>query len=157
MNLTARKKEEINMIIRFIITAVCGAIMITFANFTVLVGLVEAITFFVLMLIIGILIGMYSIEIQYAIISGMLSIFLGFIIFYVLITIPIVIFATWELYEILVLFGILTIIRVIMLELIGIMLGTVIGRIIGPRWYEGRIAEHKLKIGINGETTSDTE
>jgi hypothetical protein len=157
MDLTARRKEEINTIIRFIVTAICGGIMITFANFTILLGFVDALVFLILMLIIGILIGLYSLEIHYAIISGMLSIFLGFIIFYALITIPIVVFATWELFEILILFGILVIIRGIMLELIGIMVGAVIGRIIGPRWYESRIAEHKLRIGIREEPVAETE
>jgi len=157
MNLSARKKEEINTVIRFIIIALCGGLMITFANFTVLVGLADAIVFFILMIGIGILIGLYSSEIHYAVLGGLASIFLVFLIFYIAITIPIVVFATWELYEILVLFGILVVVRVIMLELIGIMFGSVIGRVIGPNWYVGRIAGHKLRIGINEESASETE
>ncbi|MFW9986232.1 MAG: hypothetical protein ACFFDJ_06695 [Candidatus Odinarchaeota archaeon] len=157
MNLTARKKEEINTIIRFIIIALCGGVMITFGNFTILIALLDGLVFFLLMLAVGILIGLYSSDLHYAIIGGLASIFLGFFIFILAIMIPIIVFATWQLYEILVLFGILVIIRVIMLELIGIMLGTVIGRIIGPNWYVSRIAEHKLRIGIDEESASETE
>ena len=89
MDLSARKKEEINKAVRFIIIALCGGLMITFANFTVLVGLTDAIVFFILMIGIGILIGLYSTEIQYSVLSGLASIFLGFLIFYIAITIPI--------------------------------------------------------------------
>ncbi len=129
--------------------------MITFANFTVLVGLADGLLFLAIMILIGILVGMYSVEIQYAVLSGLFSIFFGFIIFYGAIVIPIIVFATWELFDILVMFGVFVIVRIIMLQLIGIMVGTVIGRWIGPAWYEPTLGKHRLKIGVDGTPEPD--
>lgn len=151
MVITAKQKEQINMSVRFLIAALGGGLMITFANFTMLVGLSDAWMFLVMMILIGMLVGMYSTEIQYGIIAGMFSILLGFLIFYGVIVIPVVVFATWELYDILLLFGVFVIVRVVMLQLVGIMLGAVLGRLIGPAWYEPTVPKHKLRIGINGE------
>lgn len=148
MHLNAKQKERISESVRFIISAVFGSIMISFANFTLLTGYTDGTIYVILMLFFGVLIGMYSSEIHYAILSGMLSIFLGFIIYYVFLTMPVVIFASWTLYDILILFGISNVVRVVMLQLVGILMGTVIGRIIGPGWYEPTTPKHKLKIGV---------
>ncbi len=157
MELTLKQKEQINIYIRFSVSAICGGIMITFANFTILVGLTGGAVFTVVMLIIGILVGMYSVEIHYAILAGLLSIFVGFLIFYGVIVIPFFVFGSWELFEILVTFGLFLIVRVIMLQLMGIMVGVVIGRWIGPAWYEVTTPKHKLRIGVNGELESESE
>ncbi|MFX1565389.1 MAG: hypothetical protein ACFFCH_05310 [Promethearchaeota archaeon] len=157
MRISVKQKERINSIIRFFVSAICGGVMITFANFTILVGLTDGAVFTIMMVIIGILVGMFSQEIHYAILAGLLSIFVAFLIFYGVIILPIFIFATWELFEILVLFGIFHIVRVIMLQLVGIMLGVVVGRWIGPAWEDIRTPKHTLRIGINGEITSDSE
>jgi hypothetical protein len=147
MVMTAKRKEEFSIAIRFLVTIFAGAIMITFANFTVLTGLLLADSFVILMLLIGILIGLYSTEIHYAVIGGMFSIFLGFVIFWLVITIPVVAFATWELYDVLVMSGLMLVVRVIMLQLLGLMAGTVIGRWIGPVWYQAEVT-HKLKVPL---------
>lgn len=157
MEMNAKQKEKISGYIRFFISAICGGIMITFANFTILVGLTDGAIFVVMMVIIGVLVGMYSIEIHYAIMAGLLSIFIGFIIFYGVIIIPFYIFGAWELFELLVMFGLFLIIRVIMLQLVGIMLGVVVGRWIGPAWYEISTPKHKLRIGVNGEVDTEVE
>jgi hypothetical protein len=157
MEISAKQKEKINSIIRFFVSAICGGVMITFANFTILVGLTDGAVFVVLMVIIGILVGMYSLEIHYAILAGLMSIFVGFLIFYGVIVLPVIIFASWELFEILVLFGIFHIVRVIMLQLVGIMLGVVVGRWIGPAWQEIKTPKHKLRIGVNGEIASESD
>jgi hypothetical protein len=154
MNLTARQKEEFSTAIRFIVTIIAGGLMITFANFTVLTGILLADSFVVLMLLIGILVGLYSTEIHYAIIGGLLSIFVGFLIFWLVITIPVVVFATWELYDVLVMSGLMLIIRVIMLQLLGLMAGAVIGRWIGPAWYQPDV-KHKLKVPLPSQMNKD--
>ncbi len=157
MEMNAKQKEKISEYIRFFVSTICGGIMITFANFTILVGLADGGMFVIMMAIIGILVGMYSIEIHYAIIAGLLSIFVGFIIFYGAIIIPFYIFGAWELFELLVMFGLFLIVRVIMLQLVGIMLGVVVGRWIGPAWYEVTTPKHKLRIGMNGELETEAE
>ena len=128
--------------------------MITFANFTVLTGIFLADSFVILMLLIGILVGLYSTEIHYAVIGGLLSIFLGFVIFWVVITIPVVLFATWELYDVLVMAGLMLVVRVIMLQLLGLMAGTVIGRWIGPTWNQSEV-KHELKVPLPSQTNKD--
>lgn len=157
MEISVKQKEKISSIIRFFVAAICGGVMITFANFTILVGLTDGAVFTILMVIIGILVGMFSEEIHYAILAGLMSIFVAFLIFYGVIILPIVLFATWELFEILVLFGIFHIVRVIMLQLVGIMLGVVVGRWIGPAWQDIKTPKHKLRIGVNGEITPESE
>ncbi|MFX1510306.1 MAG: hypothetical protein ACFFBR_08395 [Promethearchaeota archaeon] len=157
MEISAKQKEKIGSIIRFFVAAICGGVMITFANFTILVGLTDGAVFTILMIIIGILVGMFSEEIHYAILAGLMSIFVAFLIFYGVIVLPIILFATWELFEILVLFGIFHIVRVIMLQLVGIMLGVVVGRWIGPAWQDIKTPKHKLRIGVNGEITPESE
>jgi hypothetical protein len=147
MVMTGRQKEEVSTAIRFIVTIFSGAIMITFANFTVLTGILLADSFVILMLLVGILVGLYSTEIHYAIIGGLLSIFLGFVIFWLVITIPVVAFATWELYDVLVMSGLMLIIRVIMLQLLGLMAGAVIGRWLGPVWHQPE-TKHELKVPL---------
>ena len=154
MELTAKQKESFNIAVRFLVTIFAGAIMITFANFTVLTGLLFADSFVILMLLIGILIGLYSTEIHYAVIGGMMSIFLGFVIFWLVITIPVVVFATWELYDVLVMSGLMLVVRVIMLQLLGLMAGTVIGRWIGPVWYQAEI-KHQLKVPLPSQMKKD--
>lgn len=154
MEMTAKQKEDFSIAIRFVVTILAGAIMITFANFTVLTGLLLADSFVILMLFIGILVGLYSTEIHYAIIGGMLSIFLGFVIFWIVITIPVAAFATWELYDVLVMSGLMLIVRVIMLQLLGLMAGAVIGRWIGPAWYQSEV-KHQLKVPLPSQVKNE--
>ncbi len=155
LELSTKQREKLSQHLRLIISVISGGIMITFANFTILTGLTNGTSFLILMVLIGLLIGMYSLEIQFAILSGIFSIFVGFLIFYGVILIPIIVFATWELFDILVLFGVFVIVRIIMLELVGIMLGAMIGRWIGPAWEELSIPMHKLRIGVNGKTEEE--
>ena len=154
MVMTEKQKEEFSTAIRFIVTIFAGAIMITFANFTVLTGILLADSFVILMLIVGILVGLYSTEIHYAIIGGLMSIFLGFVIFWLVITIPVVVFATWELYDVLVMSGLMLIIRVIMLQLLGLMAGAVIGRWLGPAWYQPE-TKHELKVPLPSQAKNE--
>jgi len=157
MDISAKRKEKISIFIRFMISALCGGIMITFANFTILTGLTEGAMFTIIMVLIGILVGMFSSEIHYAILAGLLSIFVGFAIFYSVIVLPIFVFASWELFEILVMLGLFLIVRVIMLQLMGIMLGVVVGRWIGPAWYDIKTPKHRLRIGMQGELEAESE
>jgi len=154
MEMTAKRKEEFNTVIRFIVTIFAGAIMITFSNFTVLTGLLLADSFVIMMLLIGILVGLYSTEIHYAVIGGMLSIFLGFVIFWLVITIPVAVFATWELYDVLVMAGLMLVVRVIMLQLLGLMAGAVIGRWLGPTWDQPEV-KHKLKVPLPSQVNKE--
>ncbi|MFX0168711.1 MAG: hypothetical protein ACFE89_05045 [Candidatus Hodarchaeota archaeon] len=157
MNMSAKQKEKVQTVIRFVITVFSGAIMITFANFTVLTGILRADSFVIAMLLIGILVGLYSTEIHYAVLGGLMSIFLGFVIFWAVITIPVMIFATWELYDVLVIAGIMLIVRVVMLQLLGLMAGTVIGRWFGPAWYEPETPKHELKVPLPNQVKNAEE
>ncbi|MFW9831332.1 MAG: hypothetical protein ACFFD8_06115 [Candidatus Thorarchaeota archaeon] len=156
MDITPKQKEKVNLFLRFFISTVGGGLIATFSSFTLLVNLTNVATFVLLMFLIGILIGMYNTEIHYAIISGFLAIFVGLTILFGTIYFAVALFAAWSLLDILILIAVDILVRVFMLQLLGIMPGTVIGRLFGPEWFEP-ITKHKLKVGIDGNSVLEPE
>jgi hypothetical protein len=62
----------------------------------------------------------------------------------------------WSIMDILFLLTTDIVVRAFMLQLLGILPGVVIGRLLGPDWLEPEI-KHKLKVGIDGHRIPDTE
>ncbi|MFX1319664.1 MAG: hypothetical protein ACFE9D_09330 [Promethearchaeota archaeon] len=156
MNLSPRQKEQINLYFRFFASTVGGGLMITFAYFSLLTNFIIGAVFAVLMFIIGLLIGLYSTEIQYAIISGFFAIFIGLIIVFGTVYLAAVVMNTWSIMDILFLITIDIVVRAFMLQLLGILPGVVIGRLFGPEWLEPEI-KHRLKVGIDGKRISEPD
>jgi hypothetical protein len=155
MDISAKQKEKVNIAIRFLLTTVGGAVVITFIYLTLLTNLIVGVIFVLLMFIVGIIIGLYSIEIHYAVISGFLSIFTGLMILFGTVFIAVVVLGAWTILDIITLLTIDIVVRTFMLQLLGILPGVVVGRLIGPEWLEPKI-RHKLKVGLDSQRESDT-
>jgi hypothetical protein len=155
MNMSARQKEKVNLYFRFLATTIGAGLITAFNYLTLLTNITVGFMFVFLMFLVGVLIGLYSTEIQYAIISGFLSIFFGFMILFGIVYLSVAVLNAWAILDVITLLTIDIVVRAFMLQLLGILPGVVIGQIIGPDWLEPSI-KHKLKVGINGEKLSET-
>jgi len=156
MNLSPKQKEKINLYFRFFSNTVGGGLIIAFAYFTLLTNIIIGAVFAVIMFLVGLLIGLYSTEIQYSIISGFLAIFIGLFILFGIVFLAVVAINAWTILDILFLLTVDIVVRAFMLQLLGILPGVVIGRLFGPDWLEPEV-KHKLKVGIDGKRISETE
>ncbi len=156
MDITPKQKEKANIYARFFLTTIGAGLVISFIYLTLLTGITMPVIFVILMFLVGILIGLYSIEIQYAIISGFLSIFIGLIILFGTVYLAVVVIGAWVILDILFLLTIDIVVRAVMLHLLGILPGVVLGRLVGPDWFEPE-RKHKLKVGIDGTLIKKTD
>ncbi|MFX1575619.1 MAG: hypothetical protein ACFFCF_00445 [Promethearchaeota archaeon] len=154
MELTAPQKERLSLYIRTAISILGGGLLITAAVFAFLVNLIYVVIFGLLVVLIGIIIGMYSTEIHYAIMSGLLAVFMGFLFLFGILSLAIAIYAAWNLLDILIMIAIDISVRLFMVQLLAIMPGVVVGRLLGPEWFEP-IVKHKLKVGMDNNTLNE--
>ena len=133
-----------------------GGLLISSFVFTFLVNLTPVVVFTLMIFLIGILIGMYCTEIHYAIISGLLAVFAGFFFLFGIIALSITLYSAWSLLDIVIMIAVDISVRLFMLQLLAILPGVVVGRLIGPEWYEPTV-KHKLKIGTDNSRISESE
>ncbi len=146
MTMSDKRKEVLMSYLRMVLILFGGGVMLCFATFTTLTVLTDGFSVVFLILGVGILIGMMSSEIQWAMASAIGAFFLGMAFYVGSIMIPILLFGSAALGEVLVLFGLMTVLRIIHLQIFGLFIGTFIGRVIGPDWYTpGKIAQHQLR------------
>lgn len=156
MDISPKQKEKANLYLRIGLTIVGGGIIISFTFFTLLTNLIIGALFAVLMFFIGILIGLYSTEIHYAILSGFLAIFMGLIILFGTLFIGIALVGAWDILDILILLTIDIVVRAFALQLLGMLPGVVIGQLLSPDWLEPK-TKHKLKVGLDNKRISEEE
>ena len=156
MNLTPNQKERMALSIRFVVSIMGGGLLITCFVFAFLVNLHPVVVFTLMVFLIGILIGMYNTEIHYAIMSGLLAVFVGFIFLFGVIGLAIMLYGAWSLFDIVIMIAVDISVRLFMLQLLAVLPGVVVGRLIGPEWYEPTV-KHKLKIGTDNSVISESE
>jgi hypothetical protein len=156
MDLTPNQKEQLSLSVRIVLSIVGGGLLITCFIFTFLVNLLAVAVFTLVIFLIGILIGMYNTEIHYAIISGLLAVFAGFIFLFGIIALATTLYGAWSLLDIVIMIAVDISVRLFMLQLLAILPGVVVGRIIGPEWYEPTV-KHKLKIGTDNSVINESE
>ncbi len=123
-----------------------GGLMLCLTTYTTLVNLTDALWVILMVLGVGILIGMMSSEIQWALVLAIASFFMGIVFYIISIMIPVTLFGSAALGDVLILFGLFAVLRVIHLQIFGLFIGAFIGRVIGPDWYAvGVIAQHQLR------------
>ncbi len=146
MTLATKRKEVLFGRLRTLLALLGGALMLCFTTFTTLTVLADGLTVILLILGVGILIGMMSSEIQWAMVIAIAAFFLGICFYIIAIMIPVMLFGSLALGDVLVLFGLFAILRVIHLQIFGLFIGAFIGRVIGPDWYAvGIVAQHQLR------------
>lgn len=131
---TEREKERRKRLLRIAFSVLGGGLMICFSNFVVLIQLAEGIVLFLLVIVMGILIGLYNDEIQYAIMAGFFALVLGAIFYIGVIILPIQWLISIELGNVLILVGVFSLVRAVPIQIFAIIIGTFIGRLIGPTW-----------------------
>ncbi|MHA2406520.1 MAG: hypothetical protein ACXACH_07190 [Candidatus Hermodarchaeia archaeon] len=156
MDLTPNQKERLSLSVRIVLAIVGGGLLISCFIFTFLVNLLAVAVFTFMVFLIGILIGMYNTEIHYAIISGLLAVFAGFIFLFGIIALATTLYGAWSLLDIVIMIAVDISVRLFMLQLLAILPGVVVGRIIGPEWYEPTV-KHKLKIGTDNSVINESE
>jgi hypothetical protein len=149
MPMTLKRREKLVGLGRYALAILGGGAMLCYGSFLQLVGLIRGEVFLLLVILFGILIGMMASELPSAIVSGFLAFFVGTLMFFGFILLPVGGAVSWQLAEVLVYFAIDSVIRVIVLSFFAIVLiGPVVGRIIGPDWYQVRIQKHTLKVPL---------
>ncbi len=149
MSMTTRQREKLTRWGRYAFAILGGGMMLCFANFLQLVGLIGGELFLLLVLLCGILVGMMASELPGSIAAGFLTFFTGTLMFFGLIILPIGASVSWEFADILVRFAIDSVVRVVAFSFLAIVLvGPVIGRILGPEWYPVEIRKHELKVPL---------
>ncbi len=156
MDLTPNQKERLSLSVRIVLSIAGGGLLIACFIFTFLVNLLAVAVFTFMVFLIGILIGMYNTEIHYAIISGLLAVFAGFIFLFGIIALATTLYGAWSLLDIVIMIAVDISVRLFMLQLLAILPGVVVGRLIGPEWYEPTV-KHKLKIGTDNSVINESE
>ena len=149
MPMTLKQREKLIGWGRYALAILGGGAMLCFSNFLQLTGLIRGDGFLLLVVLFGILIGMMTSELPGAIASGFLAFFVGTLMFFGFILLPVGGAVSWQLAEVLVYFAIDSVIRLIPFSFLAIVLiGPVVGRIIGPDWYPVGIQKHELKVPL---------
>ena len=134
---------------RYALAILGGGAMLCFGNFLQLIGLIRGDGFLLLVVLFGILIGMMASELPGAIASGFLAFFVGTLMFFGFIFLPVGGAVSFQLAEVLVYFAINSVIGVTALAFLAMVLvGPVVGRIIGPDWYPVQLQKHELKVPL---------
>lgn len=146
MTIVSKSREVLVDRLRMVLALLGGGLMLCFTTFTTLVALTDALIVIILVLGIGILIGMMSSEIQWAMSLAIGAFFLGICFYIGSIMVPVMMFGSLALGDVLLMFGIFAILRVVHLQIFGLVIGAFLGRVIGPDWYStGLVAQHRLK------------
>lgn len=154
MPMTAKRREKLTGLGRYAFAIMGGGVMLCFCNFLQLVGLISGDIFLLLVYLFGLLVGMMTSELPGAIASGFLAFFVGTLMFFGFIVLPVGGAASAQLAEVLVYFAIDSVIRVMVLSFLAMVLvGPVLGRIIGPEWYPVEIHKHQLKVPLPEKQT----
>ncbi|MFX1562772.1 MAG: hypothetical protein ACFFDP_05650 [Promethearchaeota archaeon] len=133
--LTPRQKDRWRTGLQVLGSILGGGLMMCFLNFTVLIQLTGGITVFLLAILIGILVGMVSPEIHYAVLSGITTIFMGLIMFSAIVVGPLQMLVTPQLGNVFIVVALYSTIYTIHFQIFGILFGSFIGSVIGPEWY----------------------
>lgn len=133
--LTPRQKGKWRDSLRILSAVMGGGVIMAFVNFTLLVQLTEGIVVFLLAVLVGLIVGMISSEIHYAILSGLFAPFMGAIIFFGIIIGPLQMFVSVQLGNVFILLGFYSIVPEILFQIFGVLFGSFIGRVVGPEWY----------------------
>jgi hypothetical protein len=146
MTVASKSKEALMTRLRLLVALIGGGLMLCFTTFTTLTVLTDGLTVVVLILGVGLLIGMMSHEVQWAMVIAIAAFFLGIVFYIIAILIPVYLFGSLALGDVLVLFGLFAVLRVIHLQIFGLFIGAFLGRVIGPDWYSvGVVARHQLR------------
>jgi hypothetical protein len=147
--MTTKQTEKLAGLARYAFAIIGGGVMLCFGNFLQLVGFIGGDIFLLLVVVFGILIGMMANELPSAIASGFLAFFVGTLMFFGFILLPVGGAVSSQLADVLVYFAIDSAVRVMVLSfLAGVLVGPVLGRIIGPDWYPVQIGKHTLKVPL---------
>jgi len=147
--MTLKRREKLFGWGRYALAVLGGGAMLCFGHFLQLIGLIRGEGFLLLALLFGILIGMMAHELPAAIASGFLAFFVGTLMFFGFILLPVGGAVSWQLAEVLVYFAIDSVVRSILLGFFSIVLiGPVVGVIIGPNWNPVEIQKHELKVPL---------
>lgn len=133
--LTPRQKDTWRNVQRILIAILGGGVMICFTNFTLLVQLTEGMVIFLLAALSGLLVGLISTEIHYAVLSGLTAPFMGIIIYVGVIIGPLQLFVSPQLGNVFVVIALYSVIRTIHIQIFGVLFGSFIGRVVGPDWH----------------------
>lgn len=134
-SLTPRQKDKWRAGLQVLASILGGGLMMCFLNFTVLVQLTSGITVFLLAALIGILVGMVSPEIHYAVLSGILTSFMGLIMYSIVIIGPLQMLISPLSGNALVFVALYSAVWTIHFQIFGVLFGSFIGSVIGPEWY----------------------
>lgn len=146
MTLTIKRREVLMTRLRTLLALVGGGLMLCFTTFATLTARADGLIVILLITGIGILVGMMATEIQWAMVIAIAAFFLGIVFYIIAILIPVWLFGSLALGDVLVLFGLFAVLRVIHLQIFGLFIGAFIGRVIGPDWYAvGVVARHQLR------------
>jgi hypothetical protein len=132
---TARQKDRWRTNLQTSASILGGGFMMCFLNFTVLIQLTSGITVFLLAALIGILVGLINHEIHHAVLSGILTTFMGLIIFTIIVIGPLQMLVAPQLGNAFVLIALYSVAWTIHFQIFGTLFGSFIGRAIGPSWY----------------------
>jgi hypothetical protein len=145
MQLSARQKESMFEWTRRILAVLGGGVLLCFANLFMVVAAIPGATFLILVFFLGCLIGMLASEVHHAVVAGLGAIAAGALILFLFVLFSIPSFVSWQFIDVLLFYVIGSLVRSLAFQVIGVLAGTVVGRIIGPSWYDAGAARHKLR------------
>jgi len=108
--------------------------MVCFVDFTALLHIFDAPILLLLFFGMGILVGMMSVEIHHAIFSSLLSMMLGSIFFLSWLVFPAQLVIAHPMGDVMLVMGLVSLVSVLHLQLIGFLLGGILGQFFGPEW-----------------------